>query len=248
MLKTTLLFFLLLPYFLFSQVVSGKIYDKDDTVKGAKITNKSKQTFTYSTTKGDFSIKASVNDTIIISSFFHIKQKLIVSNKHFNNAIVIELKKDVNNLSEVLLTQKNKTKKFNPKVYTLDLGLQIKNDIKNNPHLYKPMPSGNIDFVELSKLIGKLFKSKKTKAPLITATTYEQFDSLFSNDKFFNNKLLENNLNISKKHKGLFFDYCDAKKLNSNLLKKKNNFILLDSLVLFSQDFLKIIDNYNKSK
>ncbi|GAA4237840.1 hypothetical protein GCM10022291_25980 [Postechiella marina] len=230
------------------QVVSGKIYDKDDTVKGAKITNTTKQTSTYSTIKGDFYIKASVNDTLIISSLFHLKQAVIINSNYTKTKVVIELKKDINTLDVVLLTNKTEPKPFKSKAYTQNLGLQIKNDIKNNPHLYKPMASGNIDFVELSKLIRKLFKSKKTKKPLISATTYEQFDSLFANDKFFNNKLLENNLNISKKHKGLFFDYCDAKKLDSNLLKKENNFILLDSLVLFSQDFLKIIDNYNKSK
>ncbi|WP_445736897.1 hypothetical protein [Mariniflexile sp.] len=81
--------------------------------------------------------------------------------------MVVELKKIVNNLDEVLLVGKAK-KTFNAENYTVDIGLQIKNDIKNNPHLYNTPPSGNIDFVKIASLIGKLFKkNNKTKTTSI---------------------------------------------------------------------------------
>lgn len=248
MLKFNILFLLLLSSSISAQIISGRVYDNESTVKGAKIINTSRESITYSNGNGEFSIRASVNDTIIFSSYFHKSKKLFIDKNLFKNTIVVELKKDINTLGEVVLTNSPTIKEFNAQVYTQDFSNQLKNDIKENPHFYQPTPSGNLDLIKISSLIIKLFKNKKPKQEAIIPTTYKQYDSLFTKDKFFNEKLLHGNLNIPIKYKGLFFDYCDAKNLNSALLLKKNSFVLLDSLVKFSHEFLKIIDNYNESR
>ncbi|WP_341215514.1 hypothetical protein [uncultured Wocania sp.] len=235
----------LLPIFMFSQNITGKIYDQESTVKGAKIYNTIKRITTYTDNQGDFKLSASVNDTLIFTSLFHKEKRLKLIKNHFNEVLVIELKKIVNDLDEVLITKENKT--FNEKTHTTDLGLQLKNDIKNNPHLYGLPPSGNIDFIKIFGLVSKLFKNKKVKTPPIVKITYKQFDSLFSNSNLFNNKLLINDLKVSKEYRLLFFDYCEAQNLDNKLLLEENKVLLLDKLFNFSNEFFKILSEYEKS-
>jgi len=191
--------FFLLPIFMFSQNITGKIYDEESSVKGVKIHNATKNIITYTNHKGDFKLSASIHDTLVFASLFHKEKKLKLVKNHFNEVLVIELKKTINDLDEVLITKENKT--FNEKTYTADLGLQLKNDMKNNPHLYGPPPSGNLDFVKIFGLVAKLFKRKKVKEMPIVMITYKQFDSLFSNSNFFNNKLLINDLKVSNEYR-----------------------------------------------
>lgn len=243
--KLKIIILFLLPYAVIAQNIEGKIYDDEATVKGAKIINLSKNTITHSDDKGDFKIIASINDTLIFTSLFHKEKEITVTKTHFNEVVIIKLKKEINTLDEVLLIKENHT--FNEKNYTANLGLQIKNDMKNNPHLYQGAPSGNLDFVKIFGLISKLLKKKKTKETPLIIATYKQFDSLFANDKFFNNALLINDLKIPKQYKPLFFDYCETKNINKDLLQEKNRMILLDTFFNSSKGFLKIISNYEKA-
>jgi len=164
MLKFKIFILFLLPLSMLSQQITGKIYDQETTVKGATIFNTSKSIITHTDEKGDFEIKASVNDTIIFYSLFHKQQTLKLVESHFNNTIVIELKKTINALEEVMVTNNPKEKEFIAKLHNENFNEQIKNDLKENTHLYRPAPSGGgFDFIKIASLIGKLFKSKKSK-------------------------------------------------------------------------------------
>lgn len=228
-----------------SQQLTGKIYDQDAVVKGATIFNTSKSIITHTNDKGNFKIKASVNDTIIFYSLFHKQQTLKLTQSHFNTIIVIELKKTINDLEEVVVTNNPKEKEFIAKLHNENINKQIKNDRKENPHLYesrgKALSGGRADFIKIAELIGKLFKSKKVKPTPIITTSYKELDSLFSNDSFFTNKLLTHELKIPETYKHLFFDFCDAQNINHVLLLKENRFLLLDKLNSCSKKFLIMV-------
>ncbi len=237
---------LLFPFTMVSQNITGKVYDAETTVKGAKIFNKNKNTTTHTDETGTFKIIASIADTLVFTSLFHEEKALKITNSHFGNTIVIEIKKIINTLDEVLLANE-KLKEFNEEIYTNNLGSQIQNDIKNNPHLYSASQSGNLDFVKIISLISKLFKNKKVKDVPIKAITHKAFDSLFSKDKLFNDKLLADDLKIPEAYNPLFFDYCEAQNIDSKLLLEENKFILLDELFKCSHDFLVILDDYKSN-
>lgn len=225
-----------------SQVVSGKIYDSEETVKGVLIINKTQKDTTYSDPQGNFKIKGIINDSIFFNSLFHHSKTIIVKQKHLDETTVLELFKITNVLDEVLLSEKeNKLIDYGYITGSMMIGIKI--NMKNNPHLYMPKSSYSkgINFGELAKLIGlkKLFKKKNIKNTI----KYNQIDSLFDCSKLFNNKLLSNHLKINKEYKCLFFEYCEAQKLGANLLSEKNNLIFLDSLYKCSIDFLKIISS-----
>lgn len=163
--------------------------------------------------------------------------------------MVIELKKTLNNLDEVIIRNDPKAKEFEVESHNENFQTQIKNDIKENPHLYQAPPRpGGIDFIKLASLIGKLFKNKKVKKEPIVTINYKQFDSLFSNDTFFTRKLLTTELKIPKEFQPLYFDYCDGQGINTKLLSKENRFLLLDKLNNCTGEFLIIISDYNKGK
>ena len=68
----------------------------------------------------------------------------------------------------------------------------------------------------------KLFKKNKYESPVYQPITYTQMDSLFNESSFFNKQLLTDNLKIPEGRKYLFFDYCDAKQISSEMLKEEN--------------------------
>lgn len=160
MLKYKVLLFTLFPLSLLSQSITGKIYDNESTVKGIQVLNITKNTKTLTNHKGEFNISARVNDSLVISSLFYREQSIKLAESHFNDILVVELKKEINKLDEVFLKNIPELKKFEPIGYEANFHAQIKEDMKRRPYLYEPAPSGNIDFVKIFSLIGKLFGKK----------------------------------------------------------------------------------------
>lgn len=243
--KASLLILLLLPVSIVAQTINGKVYDAETTVKGALIVNISQNIMTYTNDEGDFKIQAKVKDTLYVSSLFHTKTLKEISEKDFSHTVIIEVKKTINELDAVLLRDERE-KKFDSIKMETQITNQIKEDIKRHPYKYGVQPKGGIDFVYIAKMIGRLFKKKKTEKEPIIPITYKEFDTLFKNDSFFNNVLLTFDLNIPKKYQPLFFDYCDAQEIDSKLLDKNKRMHLLEELVICSQEFQDIIAESKK--
>ena len=245
-LKVIIFLFLTLPLTLYSQSISGTIYDAQSTVKGAKIFNASKNTIVATNDNGYFEISAKVNDSIIIGSLFHHEQLIILTNEHFDTELVIELKNIVNTLDEVLLENNPEEKPFVEKEYTNSLQEQIEIDKKRNPEKYNTFGSGSLDFVAIAKLIGKLFKKKRIISEPTVIATYKDFATLFKTDAFFNQNLLVNELKVDPKLQTLFFDFCHSQRINAKLLAKNRQLELLEQLYKCSNDFHKIIKEAQK--
>ena len=238
--------FILLPFSIFSQSITGKVYDKETTVKGIDVFNLSKKTRTYTDDYGNFTIEATIDDTLSFHSIFHNKKIIKLTEPHFNDIMVIELRKTINRLNEILIQNNLKPKTFNPVKTQVALKEQITNDSKSNPHLYGTSSEYGFDVIRVIGLIATLFKNKKGKNSAVIPVSHKSLDSLFSNNTFFNDELLTNNLTIPKHYKQLFFEYCETKNLDKELLKNENDIILLDSLVTFSKAFLKRIEEPKK--
>lgn len=240
-----LLFLLLLPFSFLAQTINGKVYDAETTVKGALVVNISQNIMTYTNDKGDFKIEAKVKDTLYVSSLFHTKTFKEIKAQDFKHIVIIEVKKTINELDAILLRDERKPK-FDSIKLESQISNQIKEDIKRHPYKYGTQANGNIDFIAIFGMIGRLFKSKKSKEEPIVTITYKEFNSLFEKDRFFNEALLTFDLKIPKEYQTLFFDYCDAKGINSTLLVKNKQVDLLEELVICSQEFHKIIEESKK--
>ena len=97
---------LILPILSGAQTIKGMIYDAETTIKGAKLINSTQNILTYSDGEGLFQIEAKLNDTIVISSYFHFEQKIIVTQDYFDNILwmtisVVSCKFDSDNMDFV---------------------------------------------------------------------------------------------------------------------------------------------------
>ena len=233
----------MLPFVFHAQNIKGFIYDSEATVKGAKLLNTTQKTLSYSNDKGAFQIRANVNDTIIITSYFHKKKAHIVSKKDLQGEIVIELQKVTTQLDEVEIT-KIIEKSFDSITINTETKSQIANDIKKRPYLYGTQPNSNIDFVAIGKLIGKLFKKKKRTE--IKTISLEDLLRTFEESTLFNMNFLHKELNIPKDYGFLFLEYLSAQKLDASLLSSDNEIMLLDELIKHGKVFNALLEEQKK--
>ena len=227
-----------------AQSIEGYIYDDESTVKGVQISNKTQQKSTYTNANGQFSIPAKPFDTLVITSYFHSKEILVIHKNHFENNVVIALHKITNTLDEVAVTTYI-DKVFDSVVVNTDIKIQLINDIKNRPYLYGELPKSNIDLVAIGKLIGSLFK-KRVQKPIIQYIETKDLVSLFEKNNFFNEELLLTELKIDAVLQILFFEYCTTKNINKRLIIEHRHMELLEYLITYAAAFNTIVANHIK--
>lgn len=238
-----------LPFLSSAQTLKGKLYDATTTIKGAKVYNKTQHSITTTDVNGNFSIIAKINDTLAFESLFHRPKQVILTKIHFEAIAVFELTKIINALNEVEIKANAEQPIFEEKTYNVALKNLIAEDIKRNPHKYVPIQKNyGVDFIYLFKKAYDLVKRKKHKSLTYQTIKHTQLDSLFKKSSLFNDDLLIKDLKIPKINKYLFFDFCEAKHISSELLLEKNKMQLLDKLVSNSQLFLILLEEYVAKK
>lgn len=226
--------------------IQGKIYGDSAIAKYIKISNTIKKTTTFSDENGNFSIKASVGDSILFSSSFYEKKKIILDITHFSEIFVIQLKDKINQLDEVVLKEDLLEKEFYVKTYKKELNVLINNDIKNKPWEYKfpPLQGQGINLKGFKYLKEKLFPKKETDKKYIISwpITYEDLMKLNTNDEFFSDTFFTEDLKISKDFKNIFFAYFEDQKISSKLLSAEKRLLLIEKFFEISDNFLDIIN------
>ncbi len=238
---------LCLPLTVNAQTLKGKVYDATSTVINIKVFNETQNRVTATNEEGEFTLIAKVNDTLLFESIFYQPKVVILKDSHFEDIAVFEIIKIVSELDEVEIIAEPKQPVFEEETYNLELQNLIKEDIKNNPGLYQPAgASYGVDFIAIIGLVVKLLKRKtpKYREEVYKPITYKQLDSLFDKSDFFNKRLVTEDLDIPEDKTKLFYDFCEAKQLSSELLKDKKKMQLLEQLVLNSQLFLILLEQY----
>ncbi|WP_282030911.1 carboxypeptidase-like regulatory domain-containing protein [Winogradskyella eximia] len=244
---TVLIILLCLPFVPYAQTLNGKVYDAKAPIKNINVFNKTQNRVTVTNEDGNFSIEAKVNDSISFQSIFYHNKTIVLKDFHFNGLAVFELKEILTELDEVEVKAEPEQPVFKEETYNVELQNILKEDIKNNPHLYKPAGATyGVDFVYLIGAVVKLFAKDKPKKPNYHPISYTQMDSLFNKSSFFNEQLITENLKIPSDKKYLFYDFCEAKQISSKLLKDENKMQLLEELVLNSQLFLILLEQYGE--
>lgn len=244
---TLIIILVCFPFIHFSQTLNGKVYDSKGTLKNIKVFNNTQNRLTATNENGNFSLEAKVNDTIAFGSLFYHKKIVVLTDAHFEATAVFELKEILNELDEVEIKAAPEELVFSEEKYNIDLKNLIQTDIKNHPEKYAPIGSNQgVDFVYLAKKLIDLIKSKKPKTVENSTITYENFKHLIENSSFFDSDLLIKDLKIPEAHKYLFLEFCAAKQLRLVLLKEENKMQLLEELVINSQLFLILLEEYGE--
>ncbi|WP_179007686.1 hypothetical protein [Winogradskyella forsetii] len=227
--------------------MNGKVYDANGTAKNIKVYNETQKQLTVTNEEGDFSMSAKVNDTLLFDSIFYHPKAIVLKDFHFEGTAVFELKEILTELDEVEVRAEPEQPIFEVESYNVDLQNMIQEDIKNHPEKYAPPgATAGVDIIYLIGAVVKLFKKNKPEIPTYQTITYTQMDSLFNKSSFFNKQLMTENLKIPEDKVYLFYDFCEAKYISSELLKEENKMQLLETLVLNSQLFLILLEQYGE--
>ena len=219
--------------------IKGKVLYKNVNVGSANVINNTSQQATTTNDDGEFEIEVKLDDKLIFSSVqYQIRELNITKEILQRNRIVIDVNEKVNELEEVVVTPENQEKfldlkeeEFKRFDYTFDKSSRVNNVINEQGKLVD-----GINFVNLYRLIRNSIKKDSNENE--SNYKYNPSDLLreLYDDVFFTKNLLIPNDKINE-----FLLYCDDNFPDRILLKKDNEFELIEFLVKQSKKFVKNI-------
>ena len=240
---TLLLFiFTLLGFSQTEKIISGKIIYQDLILKGVEVINFNSKKIVITNDAGEFKIPANLGDELIILTDKYLNTSVVISSKNFNKNIIINLTEKAIELDEVEITTQQKMK---PIITYEDLAM-----IKIAKDNARPQPTGvytgemvnGADFVQIAKMIGKLFKSKKKKnKEVIKNIDFKEYAKTNFSSDFFS-KTLE----LKPDEISLFLDYCQDDPKSKDAINSDDEFIILNFLITKKADFRKMLSENNR--
>jgi hypothetical protein len=231
--------------FCFAQVLTRKpLYGQvvNDSIKfeNGIVFNASSKTGTVINSKGFFTIAAKAKDTLVFSGLAFKSKKIILTNSDVSAALLrVKLDAFINVLPELVIAEK---KELNP----ISGGSQqyvdkpYFDDAKSSPK-NRTMPSdgsieNGINFVRIYKDVFKLLKKNNPgKTDFAKEKSFTEVAMKRASYSFFTDTLQLNDDEI-----GLFLVFCENDSRAKKLLKKEDEFRLIDFLITKNNEFKSI--------
>ena len=218
------------------RLLLGKVLYRNTSVSNENVINSTSERATITNDKGEYAIKVKVGDELLFMAVnYQLKIVKITQEILDNNRLVVEVNEKVTELDEVIVTPEDqerflelKNEEFKGYEYEIDRGTEVENITLSQTE--RGMTDG-INFVNIFKAIFKSKESTEETQPtlLVSHVLRQVYD-----DDFF-----VNDLNIPQDKIDAFLFYCDAQMPAKSLLRKENEFQLIDSLVNHSKSFLE---------
>ncbi len=224
-------------------LLRGKVLYRSNNVSGESVFNSTAETYTITNDDGQFAILVKKGDQLVFTAVNYELEVVTITDEILeNNRLVVEVKEKVRELDEVVVSPEDqekflevKNEEFKEFTYDLDRSAEVENVALSRAD--RGMRDG-INFVNIFKAITKpIFKSDKDRDK-------NQLDLKISDvlrqiypDEFFlvDLKLPEDKIDA-------FLFYVDDKVTSKQLLRKENEFELIDFLVSQSKDFMADLD------
>ncbi len=223
-------------------ILRGKVLYRNVNVPNENVINTTSEMATITNANGEYQIRVKVGDELVFSALnYQIEIVKITEEILRNNRLVIEVNEKVTQLQEVVVTPdqqerflatKNKILKEEFE-YEIDRSAEVENIALSQTE--RGMRDG-LNFVGIYKALSKILKKNQVeaKAPLKVSDVLRQVYE----DEFF-----VSDLSLPQDKIDAFLYYCDTKMPAQSLLKKENEFELIDFLVTESKIFLKELDD-----
>ena len=248
--KRILLFFTLLASTFYSVaqedsriLLLGKVLYRNSNVPNQNVINSTAERATITNENGEFAIWVKEKDQLVFTSVnYQIEVVEITPEILTNNSLVIEVTEKVTALDEVVVSPENqkeflelRNEEFKEFEYETDQTSDIEN-IALDPTV-RGMRDG-VNFVNIFKALSQVISGSPSseKASLRVSDVLRQV----YDDEFF---LVD--LKLSKDQIDPFLFYCDEKLPAPTLLRKDNEFELIDFLVTQSESFKEEITREN---
>nr|WP_298931114.1 carboxypeptidase-like regulatory domain-containing protein [uncultured Allomuricauda sp.] len=221
------------------QVLRGKVLYRGSNVPNENVINSTSETATITNDDGQFVILVKEGDQLVFTAVnYQLEVVTITPEILNNNRLVVEVTEKVTQLDEVVITPENqqkflevKNENFKGFEYEIDRTTEVENVAESRS--VRGMRDG-INFVNIFKA---MFNSKKEdgedKTPLKVSEVLRQVYE----DEFF-----VVDLKLPQDKIDAFLIYCDDKVPSQTLLRKENEFQLIDFLVTHSKTYLAELD------
>lgn len=224
-------------------LLRGKVLYRNSNVPDQNVINSTSERATITNDNGEFAIWVKEKDQLVFTSVnYEIEVVNITAEIIANNRLVIEVTEKVTALDEVVVSPENqkeflelKNEEFKGFEYETDQTSEIEN-IALDPTV-RGMKDG-LNFVNIFKALYKVVAGPSTaeKPPLLVSDVLRQI----YDDEFF---LVD--LKLTKEQIDPFLYYCDEKLPAPTLLRKDNEFELIDFLITQSESFKEEITSEN---
>lgn len=244
--KSILPFFLLLIFtvFAYSQdddriLLRGQVLYRQQSVPNENVINATSEMATITNERGEFAIRVKVADELVFTAVnYQLMVVKITEEIIKNNRLVVEVNEKVTELDEVVITPEDqerflqlKNEQLKQYEYEIDRSTEVENIALSQSE------RGMRDGLNFANIFRALLKSGKSTEEERTPLKVSEVLRQVYDDEFF---VLD--LNLPQDKIDAFLLYCDAKVPAQSLLKKDNEFQLIDFLVTQSKTFLKEIN------
>ncbi|SFR92477.1 peptidase associated/transthyretin-like domain-containing protein [Maribacter stanieri] len=216
--------------------LSGSVIYMNIGVPNENVINSTSERATITNDQGLFRINVKVGDELVFTAVnYNIKVVTVTEEILANNRLVVEVNEKVTELDEVVITPEQqerflamKNEEFKQHEYEIDRSTEVENIAMSQTD--RGMQDG-LNFVNIFRAIFKsqdetVEEGPKLKVSEVLRQVYD--DSFFVVD-----------LQIPQDKINEFLYYCDARMPAQTLLRKENEFQLIDALVNHSKTFLK---------
>ena len=223
------------------QILRGQVLYRNTIVPNENVINATSEMATITNARGEFAIYVKKDDEVVFTAVnYQIMMVKITDAILKNNRLVVEVNEKITELEEVIVTPdqqerfielKNKVLK-EEFVYETDRSTEVENVAFDATQTNL---QNGLNFVGIYKALAKTLKKEKVveRAPLKMSEVLRQ---VYEDDFFVKD------LNLPQDKIDAFLFYCDTQMPAKSLLKKDNEFQLIDFLVTHSKTFLQEID------
>ncbi len=217
------------------QILRGKVLYRNSNVANENVINATSESATITNNDGQFAIRVKEGDELVFTAVnYQLEIIKITAEILKNNRLVVEVNEKVTELDEVVVSPENqkkflevKNEDFKQYDYETDRSTEVVNIAESQQ--VRGMQDG-INFVNIFKALLK--SNKKKEEDRVELKVSEVLRQVYD-DEFF---VLD--LGIPQERIDNFLYYCDAQMPAQSLLRKDNEFQLIDFLVSHSKTYL----------
>jgi len=222
------------------RLLRGQVLYRNVSVPNENVINVTSEAGTITNGRGEFAIAVKEGDELAFTAVnYQLMVVKITSEILKNNRLVVEVNEKVTELDEVIVTPDDperfiqvKNEEFKEFEYEQDRSTEVENI---------GMPrTGNLlrDGLNVANIFRVLLKPKKEKGQSGPKLKVSEVLRQVYDDSFF-----VVDLKVPQDQIDAFLQYCDAQLPEQTLLRKDQEFQLIDFLVTQSKDFRKNLDD-----
>lgn len=216
------------------RLIYGHVLYKNVDVANEYVINSTSEEATVTDEDGEFAIRVKEGDELVFTAVNYQYQLVEITPEILaKNRIIVSVNEKITELDEVVVTPENeerylqvKNEEFKEVEYEIDRTTEVENIALSRTD--RGMQDG-LNFVNIFKAIFKSKPDNTVEAPKLQVS--EVLRRVYD-DRFF-----VEDLKLQQNQIEAFLTYCDEQLPARSLLRKENEFQLIDSLVNLSKSF-----------